>query len=741
MINHYRLFNLAASALITATAFCAAPGNRVFYGFSLGSAEFADGTKDYDYGFVSYPFDPTESEAEIFGKILDSYYDTPSTGVFAAAGVDGLIYACEYTVSGTMSSPIPGDLVVYNTFNGLKETIGSWERPGTNFKPQDMSWSEKDRKMYAVGFEGGQSGLYELDLKTAEFSKICTIMNGGGTIAVHPNGTIYSLSTSGTLYTLDPESGKAVKVMDTKLSGMMNNQSMEFDRATGLLYWVSSTNSHPQGYENSWLEEINVNEGTIREIGSVGITARFTGLHIPSAENLLAPAAPTDIKSVAAGDGSLSATISFTAPDFTLNGSKDLGTLYGYVINRNGEKIMASTGTVAPGEKLEYTDPSVPETGNYRYDIYFYNGKGNGAKGTVFQYIGPDAPGKPTAIKTDVADDMRSLVLSWDAPEVGRHLGAYNPENTTYTVIRNDNLVVAKDIKECTVTDTEFVRVMKYNYVITASNEQGSSDATSGNVILGPGFEIPFEQTFENDAQVQNLWTSVDANNDGFSWMFNTTLGQMAFGDYEAAAEYIVSPPLGNSENGSADEWLISPPLKFEADMEYEVAISSRSFSTDQIEFYIGKKNTVEAMTEKIGELSITHDPENPDIEPTTGTVAFRIRGVEIPVFDKDETRCIGIRLVTKHPTHGYIQINGIYVDEKGTYTNGITEVETSDNNVTISLQGRTLAIFGSFRLAEVYDLNGRKMKSTDSAVMDLTDLTDGVYVVKIDGKGFKLAL
>ena len=39
--------------LSTLSVSAAAPGNRVFYGFNLGSAEWADGAgKTYDCGFV-----------------------------------------------------------------------------------------------------------------------------------------------------------------------------------------------------------------------------------------------------------------------------------------------------------------------------------------------------------------------------------------------------------------------------------------------------------------------------------------------------------------------------------------------------------------------------------------------------------------------------------------------------------------------------------------------------------------
>ncbi len=740
MLSTNKFLNLGAAILLSASTAFAAPGNRTFYAFTLGSAEFADDTKDYDYGFVSYPFDPTETDGEFFGTILNSYYENHNIGSFAAAGVDGIIYSCEYTVAS--GAPVSSFMVKYNTFNGTKEIIGLWNPMWTSFRPQDMTWSEKDQKMYALGFEQGTSSLFEVDLETAEFTKICDIKNGGGTLAAAPDGTLYSISSSGVLYSINPQTGSAAKVMDTGLGSMLSNQSMEFDKASGLLYWVSNTSGHPQGTENSWLQEIDVNKKTIRQVGQVGIGARILGLHIPSAEDLLAPAAPTDIKSVPASDGSLASTITWTNPTTTLNGSADLGTLYGYIITRNGEIVKTATTADAvftPGETLSWTDSSIPSTGEYRYDIYFFNGKGSGAKGTVYQYIGPDSPGEVSNIKGEINDNMRSLTLSWEAPTTGYHLGAFDPSSVKYKVVRNDKVIVADGLTECTVTDTDFLRVMKYSYTVIAYNDEGASDADSKDFILGPAFELPFEQTFEDTAKVENLWVAEDANDDGFSWYFNTTLGQTAFGDFEAAAEYIVSPGLGNSEKGSADEWLISPPLAFEADVEYEVTISSRSYTTDEIEFWVGDKNSSADMTTKAGEISIESDPTNPEIDPAVGSQAFKLHSVALPVVNEDAVKCVGVRVVTKHPTHAFLQINGIFIGEKGEY-NGIDQISNSTEKVNISINGNLLAIIGSFSAADIYDLSGRKILSTSDALVDLSNLPAGAYILNVDGQSFKIA-
>ena len=747
MFNRKTFLALGAAAMMTASVTAAttttAPGNRVFYAFTLGSSEFTGNDYGYDFGFVEYPFDPTASDVIITGKMLDSYLETLYKGVYAAAGVDGLIYAAEYEVSGDMAQPVPRDFVVYNTFNGLREVVGQWNKLGDDFKVNDMTWSEKDQKMYAIGYGAGKAGLYTIDLETADFTLVCTPANGGGTLAAAPDGTLYTLSSSGTLYTLDPATGRTVKVMDTKLSGMLNHQSMEFDKASGLLYWLSNTVSHPLGYEDSWMQEIDVKKRTIREIGQVGGSARYVGLHIPSCERLGAPAAATNVTSTPDANGKLEATISWTNPTTAFNGD-EIGTLYGYKVYRDGEVVYTSDGstTYTPGATESWTDTTIPSNGNFRYDVVFYNGQGDGAKGTVFQFIGPDSPGFVSHIKGEVADGAKAVTLKWDAPAAGRHLGFYDPAATRYKVVRNDGVLIADNLTECEATDSKFARTMQYTYTVCAYNEQGSSELVSPAFILGPAFKMPWEFTFEDDTKTLNLWTPVDPKMDGYSWLFNSTLGQTAFYDFEAAVEYIVSPGLGNSGT-KADEWLISPPVKVEAGIEYEITVSSRSYTKDQYEIWMGRNNTVEGMTEKIGEFSIDHDPyTNPDLDPITGTIAFRRRSAAIPVQEEDADKCFAIHLVTDCTdlTHAYFQINAIYFGEKGEYS-GIENAIADAADATFSISGKTLTIFGNFTNAEIFDLSGRRVLATSAPVADLSALPSGVYILAIDGKSHKLAL
>lgn len=727
-------FLLGAALLPGLAAWGAAPGNRVIYGFNLGSAEWADGpAKTYDCGFVSYPFDLSEK-----GTVLQSYLSRPTTGVYAGAGVEGIIYACEYDYSTSTSMPEPGDFVAYNTFNGLVERIGPWNPEKTSFKPSDMTYNVADGKIYAVGYENG-GGLYEVDPTTGKFTLVCPIQSGG-TLAANAKGELFTIDPAGDLYSIDPAKGRTTKLWHTGLSGMMANQSMEFDHTTGLLYWASNTRGHAMGAENVWMQEIDLhdlNNIKMREVGSVGIQSRLVAMYIPYADNLDAPAAPTDIWSKPGEAGKLETTIHWTNPTTSFNGGS-LGTLYGCLITRNGEQVDYLT-EVAPGEEMEWTDSNIPSKGNYRYDIQLINGKGNGAKGTAFQFAGDDKPESVSNIKGVLAEDFSALTLSWDAPAKGAHLGSFDPSTVSYRVVRNDNTVVADNLTEPTVTDSNFARLLNYYYTIYSINEEGESEAYSPSFIVGPAMELPLDQTFENPAQVQNRWTMLDGNADTFSWMLGTDLGHAVFGDYEMCVDYITSPTLGNEED--ADEWLISPPLKFEAGKEYAVYVGARSLTTstgdgltaELLDVYFGKQNTVEAMTDKLGTLEI----EANDADPDTGTMAFVEQVVELPVLDKDAVRCVGFHLVTPLMASSFLQIRSIYIGlNDGT---GVENVAASD--ISWSINGKSLFINGLFKSAAVYNAAGMKVASVNRALTDLSTLPSGIYLLSIDGKTSKIVI
>lgn len=88
--------------------------------------------------------------------------------------------------------------------------------------------------------------------------------------------------------------------------------------------------------------------------------------------------APKNVTAVPADNNELSATISWTNPLYSINGS-NLTEIEKMVVERSGEVIYEVSG-VKPGEQMSFVDNKVPGFNYYNYSVYAVN---NGAHGKV----------------------------------------------------------------------------------------------------------------------------------------------------------------------------------------------------------------------------------------------------------------------------------------------------------------------------------------------------------------------
>ncbi len=713
-------------------------GNRVFYGFFLSNHHYTNANYG-EYGFAKQTFaSPGENEL--------LYPFDGSTGIYAATCAEGIYYACPYQYSTSMEEPSAMPVMTYNLSNGLVEELGVWAIQGSHFKPSDMTYDISSKKIYAIAFnDNSETGVYEMNPATGELTFICKAQ--GGVIAADAVGRVFTIDHDGWLYQVNLENGRCTPIFKTGCQQMMSNQTMEFDHTTGKLYWASCTYEEIGEDGSNWgdlgrathlreitLPAIGPNENytssmtgySIENMGEIGSEARFQGLYIPYAEGGFdAPAAVEDFTAKSNEDGT-AANLSFILPTKTFGGD-DLGNnINGYVIYRDGEQVHYSS-SVKAGDKVEWTDQNIKDAGQYRYDVIVYNTNGDGPKTPAFSYIGLDRPAAVSDIKTNIADDFASVTLSWTAPANGAHLGTFDPATVTYDVVRlPDNYTVATDLKETSVTDNFFRRMLCYSYQIIAKNEQGQTKAVSKEFIAGPVKEVPVTEDFIDENSFRNAWMTYDNNNDGLNWLFGTTLGHSVFGDYEQTAEYIVSPTSIDENTKDADEWLISPPIKFEAGKKYSVVFRARSIDLEKVNLYFGTKNDVESMKTKIG----SYDVVPLGIDPSTQTVAFGTFEADIPAEAAGTIGCVGLQLVTplgaESPSH-YFQVTTITIDEKD--ESAITDI-TTDTEAAVYVSGNDIiAPEGS----TVYDLAGRRVSSTG--------LPSGIYIVNTPSRAVKVAV
>lgn len=697
--------------------------NRDFYGYFLSNASFSNGS-GYGYGKTSFS-DMSQSELML--------PQSDGLGVFAAGAVDGVIYACQYSFISSLEGTRPMAMVAYNIYTGAFNEIGQWDPKNENtWKPTDMSYDYKNGKMYALVAESMVGGyLCEVNLETAEFTRLVPVEHGS-VLAISPKGDFYTIDVLGGLYQIDPATGKCTLVMQTGLEYLSSMQTMEFDRTSGKLYWAAATRSYEIG--ETFMQEIDIEAKTIKNLGKFGSQTRFMGLFIPYASSFNAPAAPANVKLTPAEPTVLKATLTWENPTTTFGG-EPLNGLNGIAIMRNGQEIHYFDSAEA-GKAMSWTDENVPADGYYRYDVVATNGSGDGAKGTYFAYVGYDAPGKVGNPTCTVAPDYMSINLKWDAPATGAHQGGFEKDGITYKITRRpDNRVVAENLKTTTFNDSDLRRMLRYWYDIEAINEKGSSLTTTGSFIAGGTLEVPVQEEFIDMDDFHNKWTAVDYNGDAFTWSFNTTLGPQVFGDLESGAEYILSPTSADQFlEPSADEWLISPPVKFEAGKDYEFTFMIRTFVDEQIQIYYGHTNTPDGMLDD-GELIENYEIK-PDgkINETTGGIAFQTFHAALPAMTDGEIGCVALNLVTPVDIEmplSYLQINKMFIDEAGKH--GQLNNVVAEPEVSYSLTDRTLTVIGNFSGISVTTASGATVATSATAVTDLSALPAGMYVISVN--------
>lgn len=721
-------------------------GDRPLYGFFLSNpGGYVNATAE-EYGFARQTFGKLNVNELLYGL-------SGGIGVYAATAIDGVYYAAPYYYGSSLSMPEPRPMFTYNIYTGQVFQIGDWTNGTTDLKPSDMTYDRKNDRILAICYGSAEgSGIYEVNKNNGSMSRICKLNDGGGVIAADAFGRVFTMNHEGELLQVDVTRDNSTKVIySLPYTYLSSNQSMEFDLTNGKLYWASNTLGNPHlgdGGKSTWLLEItlpsispeadysaDMDGYSYKDLGEIGVNSRFQGMYIPYATGGFdAPGFAEDVKTVSSDDGTY-CTIGFKVPSTTFGGDP-LANIDGYDIYRDGVRINTYKGVLNAGESVSYEDKDIAEScKEFRYDIICYsNTKGDGPKSPAFAYVGFDAPAAVTNPAVSVSDDFLSATVNWAAPAVGLHGGTFDPSKTVYDVIRlPDNVKIAENITECTVTDN-LRRLLRYSYKITAHNEYGSASAETRDFVAGtPVEELPLEETFDNPTAFNLRWNSVDNNGDGMTWIYGTSLGQQVFGDYEMTAEYIISPTSVDMYIKDADDWIISPPIKFPAGEKYTVTFQIRSMTNELLNVYTGPRNEVDGMT-LVSKFTL-NEPKYTEDE--AGRMIFQDYCIELPDEIAGTTSCVAVQLATplNENYYSYIQIGNIRIDNA---KSGISMIKNAGNS--FSMANGLLNIFGEFSSAELYNINGIKVRDIKESSTSLTGLK-GIYVLVIDGASHKIVL
>lgn len=523
---------------------------------SYGRIELKSGKTAYGYLL----FDGSWITAEAYG-LYSFNTASPSTitkvwgddkNIDGGAFYDGFYYVGRSETDILGLSYVSMEFGKFNATTGVYTKIKDWlaDLPGIG----DMTIDYSTEPPTLLGFRyvsATARQLVKIDMTTGDITNLASAETTGTflTLACKYDGTLYAVTTTGKLQTINKSTGVATDVGNTGVTPKYI-QSMDFDHTDGTLYWAMC-NAADEGLFGT----INLTTGAFAATGTLGEDAEFASLYIPfSLADPNAPAMVTNLTVTPGSNGVKTAALSWTNPSLT-NAGGSLTSITAVKIYRNGDPNPITTiNNPAVGSGGSYTDNSIDDAGNYTYKVIVENSVGAGNAVSASAFIGEDVPAAPSGV-TLTKGSNNSGVLNWTAPTKGVSGGFINTAQLTYKITRNPGaVVVAESATGTTFTDNNITSLGSYTYTVQSKTSAGEGGAATSNAVtIGSTLTVPFNCGFTVDEF--NLWTVIDGNDDKITWIWNADAAR-----YPYSAKGVVG-----------DDWMISPPVTLEANKTYKL--------------------------------------------------------------------------------------------------------------------------------------------------------------------------
>ena len=514
-------------------------------------------------GLVSFPF----TEGARFSLV--KYFGDANHDVTAGAYAERYYYAELTQTDLTTQKMIPVELIRYDIEKDVTESVG--ELSGYTSHINDMSYDYSTKTMYAISvLNDAYTQLFTIDLNTAESKLVADLDRRFFTLACTYEGQLYGISFEGDLCKIDKTNGNVTVVGATGWHPTYY-QSMEFDHSDETLYWAANLMGGTDF--DDCIATVDINTGAAQKVAAVGNSPQIAGLYVPFAASAKGtPSAVSDFECVPGANGATTVALYWMNPTQTFDG-KELSSLTDIKVYRDRELIKTFENPEI-GEEMSYTDDLGDVKGGYHfYSVVASNSVGEGAEEKVRIFVGRDIPADITTL-TLQHDGYDKAVISWNQPELGPNGGYVDASSLSYKVVRKpDGRVIADGLKQTTVSDENISPVGQYSYSVVASNADGESNAVETETrVFGPAYSMPV--TFDFTAfDADNSWTVMDANKDGYAWMWT----KVSSGDRVMGHQA--------SSTAASDDWLISYYMPFEKDATYRAEMELHAYSADKLEF------------------------------------------------------------------------------------------------------------------------------------------------------------
>lgn len=421
-------------------------------------------------------------------------------------------------------------------------------------------------------------------------------------------GQVFAIDMHGDLYKVDKTDGKTTKVGPTGFTPKYYCGAT-FDSKSGKAYWTLAPDD-----DRTYLIEIDPATGEGVQIHQFEYDDEITGLAIASVANDKAPAAPSSLNLDFGGE--LTGIVSFDMPSTLYDGSVASGNAT-YAVNANGACV--ATGTASYGEHVE-TEVTLPCAGEYVISVFCSNSDGDGPVAKLTQFIGKDIPVMPMNVTAERTGGL--VIISWDAVTETVNGGYMDPSEVRYRIVRMpDSVTVADNISETSVSDEvddPENGYVKYSYTVTALYGENESYPGISNSIGFGSMTPPYFNAIESEDDFGDFLV-IDANEDGRTWILNSTNAQCSY-----------------HETNMMDDYLVLPPMKLEKGKVYIFSMEAWARWNERVEVVYGTAPTPEALTRTVCAPVEINDENPTTVEGTiipeeTGVYHIAVHGISDP--------------------------------------------------------------------------------------------------------------
>ena len=666
----------------------------------------SDGTPVTLYGCVIASDNSSWSKPGIYSFPSDKGY--PFTSVAADVNVYGggtiagdEYFAIYYWEEGNLIQ-LPVTLTVYDV--NTWKVNRAYSCSAITGIATDLAYDHHTQNIYGcfMNFDYSATqtfGRLEFDDKEKTYSsvEIAQFPERMMALTVAEDGTLYSIGSSGKLYTVNKTTGSVTVVGDTKTNtAQWGWQSACYDKATGKIFWSGNNDMYDQCLfevdpSNAKTTMIaNYSDHSYEQVIGMFIKQKFAEVKIPEKVANFG---------VEFNKSDLTGNLSFIMPDKYTDGSAITGGL-SYKILLNGKEHI--TKACKPGETITQT-VTVPTDDIYTIMVSAVADNVESEGSHLTTYIGNDTPNGVVSVLASLsenADGGYDVNLSWDESEGSVHGGYMDLSALGYTVVRYPgNVKVAENLKSTTFTDkmSKDYNGQFFYEVTVVCNGKVSEGTKSNSLKIGGNVKFPYNETFDT-ADSFNNFTVIDANNDGSTWQY---------GDGNVIYTY-------NSKN-AADDYLVLPVMALRADRYYVLKFNaSNTYPVEKVAAYVGTDGTAAALTEciveptevtyrKTAELSGTFTPK------ADGRYYFAIKAVS----DADRSS---------------LYVDNITIEEKSAngpkaVTNLIAKAgEKGALNATVSFTTPTECMDGT----PLTSIKSVRIKCDDNVIKEFKDVQKG---------------